>query len=514
MTNRRVLLVAAENDALPRGKVGGIGDVIRDVPPALARRAWTVDVVVPSHGFLHRHPGARQVGSVTLPGSSAAVYVVPGKTSDPGVTHYVIDVPRDESDGAPSIFVNDPPARPFATDATKFARFCRGVAEALLDGTIPRPDCLHLHDWHAAFLLILRRQVPRYSPLLEIRTAYTIHNLALQGVRPLEGDPSSLAAWYPEVKVTQELEDPRWRDCVNPMAVGIRLADAVHTVSPTYAREILLPSEAPRAYGGEGLETDLQNAEREGRLFGILNGCDYPLQHHERLPGPSLLETLRTQVLAWIASQRVVSSTHSIALERLRDLKTRPLQTVLTSVTRVTDQKMYLMRAKGSDEVAGVDGLLRRLGSQGVYILLGSGDASYEEFLLTTAARYDNFVFLNGYSDACANALYDSGDLFIMPSSFEPCGISQLLSMRSGQPCLVHGVGGLKDTVGDGKEGFVFNGDTVRQQVDAFVEASARALTIRGENPLRWQSIRDAAAATRFTWDSAVNSYIERLYSA
>ena len=105
---------------------------------------------------------------------------------------------------------------------------------------------------------------------------YCIHNLALQGIRPFENSYSSLNTWFPNLDFDHEaLRDPRYDDCFNLMAMGIRFADAVHTVSPSYKEDVLLPSEAPEFIGGEGLEEDLKQADKEGRFHGILNGSDY-----------------------------------------------------------------------------------------------------------------------------------------------------------------------------------------------------------------------------------------------
>ena len=326
MTQRRVLMVAAENDGLQGGKVGGIGDVVRDVPPALARFGWQVSVATPSYGFLHKTPGSTLVGRVSFlfggVATEADVHSVPGKKPSPGVTHYVFDHPAFTwvERGRHQIYRNDPPDSPFASDASKYALFCAAVAEAARRDLFGQLDCMHLHDWHAAFLLILLKYRPEYEPLNRLRTAYTIHNLALQGVRPLQGHLSSLKSWYPDVPIegNRELADPTWPNCVNPMAIGIRLADAVHTVSPSYAAEILKPSDRPGYYGGEGLEADLVRTERDGRLFGILNGCEYPEDREvTKLKLPELLEQLRSQVLKWTVAQGSVSAANLIALERL-----------------------------------------------------------------------------------------------------------------------------------------------------------------------------------------------------
>ena len=113
--------------------------------------------------------------------------------------------------------------------------------------------------------------------------------------------------------------------------------------------------------------------------------------------------------------------------------------------------------------------------------------------------KYENFIFLNGYSNECSDILYANGHLFLMPSSYEPCGISQLYAMREGQPCLLHGVGGLNDTVKDNKNGFVFYGDTVEDKVDNFVDKCIAAVDIKENNVSEWCAICGSAQKTKFT---------------
>jgi starch synthase len=524
-----ILMVAAENDGLPKAKVGGVGDVVRDVPPALARLSCNVKVVVPSYGFLHKLPGSQVLKTVKYKFAGAedeaTIYEVSGKAPHPGVKQFVIDHPRFVSfdkDGRYEIYHPDPKERPFATDASKYARFCMAVAEAIKQNVFEHLDCIHLHDWHAALLLILRQYHKDYLILQSIRTAYTIHNLAIQGVRPFKGDESSLEAWYPELKYEgAKLADPRWQNCENPMEVGIRFADAVHTVSSSYAEEILEPSNEPHYYGGEGLEEYLLQAKNEGRLFGIINGCEYPMDRRVlRLDFTHLMSLLKSRVLQWAGTQRSLSASHFVAYTRLTNLSSRPTPgIVLTSVSRIADQKTYLMKSPGSLTVngrrrfkSGLEGILEGLGTQGIYLLLGTGREEYERFLLEVSARFDNFVFLNGYSDDCAQALYANGDLFLMPSSLEPCGISQMLAMRDGQPCVVHHVGGLKDTVKNGTNGFAFEGKVAEEQVDLFVETCLDAIKLKMENPEQWQDICENAREARFLWKETVNQYIERLY--
>jgi starch synthase len=520
-----ILMVCAENGALAGGKVGGLGDVVAEAPPALARKGCSVSVVTPSYGFLHRRNESSAAGSLSCRFRGADHHatlhaVKPAAGSGEGVGHYVIDHPifaqRSEGSGANDIYSIDPPEAPFATDATRFAFFGAAVAKACREGAFGAVDLLHLHDWHAAFLLILRRYDRDCRFLGDTRCVFSIHNLALQGIRPFEGSPSSLAAWYPHLAPTRhEISDPRWPNCVNPMAAGIRLADAVQTVSPTYAEEILKPSDPPRFFGGEGLEADLQAARAQGRLCGILNGCGYPSGRSPAALGfQDLCRLLKETVLGWTGRAPVLASAHFLAHSRLADRAARPDRpaTVLTAVTRVVEQKLYLLKAPGPNGAPALHALLEALGPRGLFILLGTGDAAYEQFLLETGARFGNFIFLNGYSDEAARALYAGGDLFIMPSSFEPCGISQMLAMRAGQPCVVHRVGGLKDTVTHEVNGFCFEGATVAEQAERFVTVCRQTMELRQAQPKRWQAIRRKAAAARFSWDDSAAAYLRRLY--
>jgi starch synthase len=518
-----ILFTAAENGALPGGKVGGIGDVVRDLPPALAAQGCRVTVVTPSHGFLHRGPAAQQTGVCSfLYGGrlqEAEIYTLAPLREDPGVTQIVLhhpDLGAGGDHGRNRLYAHDPPDRPFFTDGSRFALFSAAVAAAAANRDLGPFDILHLHDWHTALVALLARLHPVYRSLADCRIVFSIHNLAFQGVRPLRGSASSLEAWFPELRYPWEtVADPRWPECVNPMAVGIRLADRVHTVSPSYAAEILRPDRKPAFFGGEGLEADLMRANEAGRLVGILNGCPYPApSEDERVSFGALRDMIRREAVRWSGEGESVPAAQFIAFARAvaPDWGEAGPDLMLTSVGRVGEQKMLLLRHPGSDGRAGLPAILEGLGEQGCYVLLGSGDADYTRWISACAARYPNFIFVNGYSDRLAQTLYGTGDLFLMPSSFEPCGLSQMLAMRAGQPCLVHAVGGLKDTVRHDHNGFCFQGDTLEAQVDHFVAATLAAAAIKRNQPEVWAAMRARAAATRFTWTDAAARYQAELY--
>jgi starch synthase len=506
--------VAAENGALQGGKVGGVGDIVRDLPAALADKGWTTTILTPSYGMFHRLPGAHRVGAVRVlfrgRDEDVDVYEVPG--SEPDVRNLAFEHALFSPQGTGQIYCGDEPARPYATDSNKFAFFAAAAA-TWIDQLDPMPDVVHLHDWHAATYAVLREFASDYRQLRDIHTVFTIHNLSYQGVRPLHGDESALETWFPGLHYSHlTLGDPVYPECYNPMAAAIRLADKISTVSPSYANEICEPSDDETGFiGGEGLEDDLVAAKQQGRLVGILNGCFYNGPKGRRPGWQRILNTAAEQVNAW-AEADPGNRMHALAQERLASLPKRRPKHLLTSVGRLVRQKAALLFENLPDGRTALDAILDDLGSRGVVILLGSGEKLFEQQMLDVAARNSNVLFLCGYSETLADPLYRAGDLFLMPSSFEPCGISQMLAMRAAQPCVVHGVGGLKDTVRDNRSGFVFNGSTPTEQAAAFVDSVARAVELKSTHNDAWQRICIRAASARFSWSESAQQTIEHLY--
>jgi len=307
--------------------------------------------------------------------------------------------------------------------------------------------------------------------------------------------------------------DPRYPDCINPMAAGIRLADRVNTVSPTYATEILRPNDEQHGFhGGEGLEHDLRRVWSDGRLFGILNGCEYPKMDRRRPGWRRLLDAVASDLAAWQGHDDERAALHDVARRRLAALPTRRPAHVLASIGRMTRQKAALFLQAGDDGRTALEGILDDLGRSGCFIMLGNGDAELEHAFARVSAERRNFLFLAGFSLAAADLLYQAGDLFLMPSSFEPCGISQMLAMRAGQPCVVHAVGGLADTIRDNANGFSFQGDTPLSQASQFRAAVRHALQLRRNDQTRWIRIREAARSARFTWEAAALQYVGEMY--
>jgi starch synthase len=521
-----ICMLAAENDALPGGKVGGIGDVIRDVPAALAATGAKVTVIVPSYGTFHKLPGTRKLGtaSVTFMGFIERVDVYSVKPgSSEGVQQIVLEHPRFSACGAGNIYCNDGADRPFATDANKFALFSHATLRAIVDDLFGTVDVLHLHDWHAAFAAILVFYDPSYAALKPIPRVFSIHNLAMQGIRPLVSDESSWQNWFSGFPVAAEsITDPRFDDCVNPVAGAIRLSDKVHTVSPTYAREIQQPNDATRGFhGGEGLEADLNAAAREDRLVGILNGIEYEERRRhtpKRISRTKLWETnmkmIRDYSLSWVGETDPMLAVHYLAHHRaLAWLEGKRPAHIVTSVGRLTDQKMAIALHTMADGRTALEHMLDRLAKDnGVFILLGSGTKDLEVQCQAIAAAHENCLFLNRYAAPVADALFEFGDLFFMPSSFEPCGISQLIAMRHGQPCLVHAVGGLRDTIVDGIDGFQFGGTSPQEQAENCIARFDEAITLHKDDQEGWSKLQATAKSRRFTWSASAEQYRELLY--
>lgn len=537
MLQQQIVLVAAENGALVGGKVGSVGDLIQHLPSALARLGCQITVITPSYGTLHRASGARQLTTVSVPfrgeDLDVKLFQVPTELPNKSIRHWVLHHREFAAAGRGVIYTSHD-GDPFAIDASKFALFSQATAELLIDDPEQQPDAVHVHDWHTAFLLMLRAAHPRYRMLQSLHFVFSIHNLALQGVRPFTGGESSLQAWYPQIDLgaCAVAEDPRSADCINPMLAGITMSDQVHTVSPSYAGEILTPSDAEiRGFsGGEGLDATLRDVHARGRLHGILNGCDYPdtsrrAERARNLRGgragalPQIKQwgdflcACRRELTRWAAQKPALRSSHFVAGQRVDELTNRPVARLLTSVTHVTAQKVTLLLHSTSNGRSALENILDAIGGDSLYVLLGSGQGEFEHALTRVSAERENFLFLNGYSDTLANALYSRGDLFLMPSSFEPCGTSQMIAMRHGQPCLVHGVGGLRDTVSHGKSGFVFQGNNLFEQADNFVQATIDALRVQRNQTEHWRAIRSNAAAERFTWEVTARKYKDVLYA-
>lgn len=507
----KFLFVAAENDAIANCKAGGMGDVVRDVPRQISELGDKVFVVVPSYSRLHQKGTFKTKLNFELRGTTytAELFEVIPKKEFKNIHHYVIHHPEIEAGGIAHIY-HDDPTEPFYTDAVKYFIFCTAVAEATKKGAFGKLDVVHMHDWHSSLVLFLKQYHPAYKSLREMRFVYSIHNLAIQGIRPFENNYSSLSNWFPEIPLDKKgLMDYRYQDCVNLMAVGIRLADAVHTVSPSYKEDVLKASSPPEFIGGEGLEKDLTDADNEGRLFGILNGSNYKnIRAAEK--GFIYRNTVKA-LFKWLQEESKKYKADFLAHtgEKVMEFVDDRPEFIVSSVARLTEQKFYFFKRSPDAFVE----ILKKLEKvNGIFMLLGTGAPEYEEVFRELSYKHKNFVFTNGQSEDLIDSIYLESDLYFMPSLFEPCGISQMLAMRNGNPCLVHHTGGLKDTVSHLKTGFSFDGETYDEKIASMLSTFDLALDIFQNDKPRWKKIASNAKKMRFTWDKSVGEYYEKLY--
>ena len=369
----------------------------------------------------------------------------------------------------------------YADNAERFAWLAR-AALALPSALGLRPRIVHLNDWQTGIVpFLLRHEHAEDFSLAGARTVFTIHNLAYQGVFPKEIVPSLGLPWG-----VFRYEEMEFHDQLSFMKAGLVFADALTTVSPTYAKEIVGPE------AGCGLDPLLR--QRESDLSGILNGIDVhawdPATDHH-LVAPYSRADLSGKVRG------------KAALQRELGLPVNPAVPLVALITRIADQK-------GLDLVLAA--LPELLAGDVQVALLGSGRTDWEDaFRAAAAARPGRMSVRIGFDEGLAHRMEAGADLFLMPSLFEPCGLNQMYSLRYGTVPVVRAVGGLEDTVEDydgasGGTGFKFREYTPQ----ALMLAMRRALeTFRDRNA--WSGLVERGMAQDFSWERSAAGY-EALY--
>jgi starch synthase len=537
----QVLMVAAECRDL--AKVGGLADVVRDLSKALKVLGTPVSIMMPCYNSVRHSEEPHD-----------SFFVPFGSRND-----WLVEVFRRELDGVPAylvrseeffggsygdVYINNERLGkgPFEDDAQRFAFFSAATLEFIQkQNDSLRINAIHCHDWHTGALLVLLKYDPRYRQLANtVQTLFTIHNLDYQGTRPFESigdrDSSSFSHWFPELYknliIGDDLAlitDPHaFIPCFNPMRAGINLADNVNTVSPKYAAEITQPDDPSRNFiGGRGLEHDLQDCG--SRLHGILNGLDYDLNDPMKTMPPfdiniqnwqdarrqhkiNLLEGLSTHLEEMAVnlgkgfenSDRVLSKMSTYHPE---DWKKKPL---VVAVTRAVRQKVNILL----EALNGSGSVLEEILKRDVFLLvLGTGDL---EDQLDEINHWPNGLFVCAFDPGFANLLYEAGDLFLMPSDFEPCGITQMIAMRNGCLPLVPDVGGLFDTVQDMQTGFVYSGINRPLARQALLDSLDKALDCYTHDVKKWTDMQENAMRARFEWTAAAERYkgLYRRYSS
>ncbi len=464
----RILMVASE--ATPYAKTGGLADVVGALSSALAARGEEVAVLMPRyrHISIQGLPRVYQDLRVWLGAGShrANVYLATRQ----GVNTYLLDCPAlYDREG----LYGEPSGPDYEDNHVRFAALSRAALALVRD--VFRPHVIHCHDWQAALTPIAKRTVFGGDPtFMGLPVALTIHNLGYQGLFPaaaLTAMGLDGSAFTPEC-----LE---FYGKVNLLKGGIVSADAVTTVSPTYAREIQMPEL------GFGLEGVL--SARSAVLEGILNGADYGEWD------PAVDNHIAARYSAGdLAGKRTCKADLLAAFGLPTSAIDRPL---VGMVSRLAGQKGFDLVAQAAAD------LLREDLSLAV---LGIGDPEYERMLRELAAAYPDKVGVRiAYDEPLAHKIEAGADMFLMPSLYEPCGLSQLYALRYGTVPVVRATGGLNDTIEDGT-GFKFREYTG----PAMVAAVREALAAFG-NRQRWIATMRAGMRKDYSWGASAARYVE-----
>ena len=475
---KNVLFVASE--AVPFIKTGGLADVVGSLPKCFPKEYFDVRVIIPKYACMKQEfkDSLQFVTSFYMDLNWRQQYVGILETEYEGIKFYFID--NEEH------FSGDRPYSGMPWDLEKFAFFSK-AALSMLPVIGFRPDIIHCHDWQTGLVPVyLKERFQGNEFYWGIKSVMTIHNLKFQGVWDIQTikNITGLSDYY---FTPDKLESNR---DANYLKGGIVYADAITTVSNTYAEEIKTP------FYGEGLD-GLMRA-RSNSLRGIVNGIDYDEYNPET--DPNIFKRYNAKNFR---KEKVKNKT---ALQEELGLEVNPKAMMIGMCTRLTDQK-------GLDLVSYV---MEELCQDAVQIVvLGTGDAQYENMFRHFAWKYGNKVSANiYYSEELSHKFYASSDAFLMPSLFEPCGLSQLMSLRYGTVPIVRETGGLKDTVMPYNEyestgtGFSFMNYNAHEMLGTIRYAER----IYYDKKREWNKIIDRAMASDFSWDHSAKQY-EEMYN-
>lgn len=478
---KKLQIVFASAEAAPFVKTGGLGDVAGSLPEALVQAGADVIVMVPKYATIADEFKAQMehVGQFYVPLGWRNEYCGMERIVRDGVTYLFLDNEH---------YFNRSYPYGFFDDGERFAFFSKAVCESLQylpDGFMC--DILHCNDWHTALAPVFLREFYMDMPLYRnVKTVFSIHNIAFQGqfTDMLLGDVLGMAHIEPAVR--QLRCDAR---SINYMQGALNYSDAITTVSPTYSWEIRTPE------FGEGLDGVLRR--RENVLSGILNGLD--LKSND----PATDSRIHAN---YSRDDRSGKAACKAALQAELGLEVRDDRPLMAMVTRLT-------RQKGMDLVTYS---LDRILSGGVQVaVLGTGDAEYEEALRYFERTYPGSMAARiEFDPYLSQRMYSGADMFLMPSLFEPCGLSQMIAMRYGTLPIVRETGGLKDTVipynmftGEGT-GFTFthfNGDEMG-------DAVFRAARTFWDDKDAWNKLIDNAMDADFSWTRSAAAYMDVYY--
>ena len=477
-SSKKMQIVFASAECAPFVKTGGLGDVAGSLPAALVRAGAEVIVMVPKYATIKDEYKAQMehFSDFYVSLGWRNEYCGLEKLEHDGVTYMFIDNER--------YFARDYPYG-FFDDGERFAFFSKAITESLQH--LPAGfecDILHCNDWQTALAPVFLREFYQGLPLYDrVKTVFSIHNVAFQG----QFSDTVMEDILGVAHIPAAASQLRCDACsINYMLGALRYADAITTVSPTYANEIQTPE------FGEGLDGVLR--ERSYALQGILNGIDvagFDPATDKRIAANYTVEDRSGKAVCKAKLQE------ELGLEVRDD---RPLMVMVTRLTR----------QKGMDPVMYA---LDRILAGGVQVaVLGTGDRDYEDGLRYFQDKYPGTMAARiEFDPALSQRMYAAADMFLMPSKFEPCGLSQIIAMRYGTLPIVRETGGLKDTVqpyneftgeGTGFSFSNFNGDEMG-------DAVFRAARLFWDNRNAWNQLVTQAMSQDFSWTRSADKYLD-----
>ena len=476
----KVLFAASE--AVPFIKTGGLADVTGSLPKYFDRERYDVRVIVPKYLCMGEewknrlHFKCHFYVNLSWRRQYAGIF----EAQYQGITYYFVD--------NEFYFAGDRPYHELYQDIEKFAFFSKAVLEALpyIDFC---PDVIHCHDWQTGLVpVFLRTFYGDENYYTGIKTVFSIHNLQFQGRWNLHG-VMDITGLPEQIFTADKLES---YGEANYLKGGIVYADAVTTVSESYAYEITTPE------GGEGLDGLLR--ARRNVLHGILNGLDY--EEYNPQKDPYIYQQFG------MADWKKGKQKNKQQLQRECGLPEDEDALLVGIVSRMTHQKGFDLVAYIMDELLSTEHVQ--------LVVLGTGEERYQEMFTYFAGKYPEKVHVTiGYSEEWAHRIYASCDTFLMPSLFEPCGLSQLMSLRYGTVPIVRETGGLKDTVEAYNEyehtgtGFSFaNFDALE-----LLHTIRYALSVYRDHRKDWEGIAVRGMKKDFSWNRSASKY-EALYDS
>jgi starch synthase len=474
---KKILFVASE--CVPFIKTGGLADVVGSLPQCLDKQYFDCRVVIPKYMCISQEyrDQMEYVGHFYMDMDNKTLYVGIMKMEYQGITYYFVDNEH--------YFSGPKPYGDLLWDIEKFCFFCK-ASLSILPVVGFQPDIVHCHDWQTGLIPVYLKNEFQANPFFwGIKSIMTIHNLKFQGVwdvKTLQG----LSGLPMDLFTPDKLE---FNKTGNMLKGGLVYADYITTVSPTYADEIQTP------YYGEGLDGLL--GSRHFDMQGILNGIDYISYNPET--------DMSVYKQYGVSNFRQNKKTNKTRLQEDLDLAVDPKKYMIGLVSRLTDQKgldliNYCMEGIVDDNTQ--------------LVVIGTGESRYENMFRHYAWKYPDRVSANiCYSDDLARKLYAPADAFLMPSRFEPCGLTQLISFRYGTVPIVRETGGLKDTVvpyneyektGDGFSFMNYNGDELLNTINY-------SKYIYFEKKQQWNKMVERGMKKDYSWSASKFQY-EGLY--